>query len=419
MPEEKKLGIALDIGTTTLASALVELETGRVLDSASAANPQAEWGSDVVSRLKAVIDDPGALEKMRSVAAEALEGLIEGLGAASAAGVATVAAAGNSVMEHIFLGISPEPMARPPFKPAWKTSRTVQAEDVGLKCLGGAPVFVFPLVGGFVGGDAVAVMLSLGFGPGGAKGAENVLAIDLGTNSEIILSTPEGVFAAAAAAGPAFEGGNLASGMRAQRGAIRGVRTDGESLELDVIGGVAPRGVCGSGLVDAVAALLSAGVIEPSGRIRPRDEIPSNLSSRIKEGEGGNSVVLHRGAAGEVLLTQEDVRALQTAKAAIRAGVDFLLDRAGIGPEELDEVFLAGAFGSGIDKGSFSAIGVLDPGWLGKTSVAGNAALDGAALALLSEEAREKAETLADETRYVSLSGSARFEKEFIRNMDF
>lgn len=405
------LGAAFDVGTTTVVCALVDLETRSTLGAESVANPQFRWGRDVIARMEAAISSEGSLAELSAVIKDACRGLLVSLAGHKLPDVKAAVAAGNSVMEHLFLGLSPEPLSRVPYKPAFKGARTIEASEAGIGL--GCGLYVFPLIGGFVGGDAVAVALSLGM-PGGDK---PVLAIDIGTNSEILLSSGGVLYATSAAAGPAFEGGEVKSGMTAAPGAIQGVKIEDETVILDVIGKGAPKGICGSGLIEAVSALLEAGIIENTGRIKDRDEVANNLSSRIKTGPEGNSFTLYRGASGEVALTQDDIRALQTAKSATRAGVAMLLMKAGIGPEDVATVYIAGAFGSHLNEKSLRAIGLLDEAWTNVRTV-GDAALEGAILALEDERKRE-AEAIASQARYVSLSGSAHFEREFIKNMNF
>lgn len=411
--EKKKagLGAAFDVGTTTVVCALVDLETRSVLGAESLPNPQARWGRDVIARMEAAISREGALEELSVAIKDACRGLLLSLAGHRLEDVTMAVAAGNSVMEHLLLGISPEPLSRVPYKPAFKEARTVEAGEAGLGLSCG--LYVFPLIGGFVGGDAVAVALKLGM-PGGDK---PVLAIDIGTNSEILLSSGGVLYATSAAAGPAFEGGEVRFGMTAAPGAIQGVKIEDDTVILDVIGKVAPKGICGSGLIEAAASLLKAGIIENTGRIKDRDEVSNNLSSRIKTGPEGNTFTLYRGASGEVSITQDDIRALQTAKSATRAGITMLLMKAGIGPEDIAMVYIAGAFGSHLKEEGLRAIGLLDEAWTDIRTV-GDAALEGAILALDDERKRE-AEAIAGQARYVSLSGSAHFEKEFIKNMNF
>lgn len=413
-PLEKKtaerLGAAFDVGTTTVVCALVDLETSSVLATESVANPQAKWGRDVISRMEASIRAPESLGELSKAIRDACGRLLDSLSGDKKAEITRATAAGNSVMEHIFLGMSPSPLSRVPYKPAFRTAQTLQPEnDIGLGC----GLYLFPLIGGFVGGDAVAVALKLGM-PDGEK---PVLAIDIGTNSEILLSSNGTLFATSAAAGPAFEGGEIRFGMNASPGAIQGVMVEGDTLILDVIGNATPKGICGSGLIEAASTLIKAGIIEASGRIKDPDEISTNLSSRIKQGVDGNSFVLYRGAKGEITLTQDDVRALQTAKSATRAGISMLLMKAGITPVDISTVYIAGAFGSHLKEEGLRAIGLLDEAWTDIRTV-GDAALEGAVLAL-DDERRAEAEAIASRARYVSLSGSAHFEREFIKNMNF
>ncbi len=404
-------GAAIDLGTTTLAGSLVDLATGKEVASAAAPNPQYRWGRDVVSRIDAAVKDAHTLGSLSLAAQEAILALIQGLADEKKGLVKEITIAGNSAMEHIFLGISPEPLSKVPYRPAFKEAKTIPARDAGLDM--DASLYLFPLIGGFVGGDAVAVALSLGLSLG--KGTE--LVIDIGTNSEILLAHEGEIFATSAAAGPAFEGGEVAQGMVAAPGAIEGVTIEGDNVRLSVIGSAAPKGICGSGLIEAVHALIGAGVIDHSGRIADSDEIGTNLSSRIKPGPGGNSFVLYRGAKKEVSLSQSDVRALQTAKSATRAGINMLLDKAGLQPEAVEKVYVAGAFGSRLSEVSLKGIGLLHAAWEDVEYV-GDAALKGAQMALQDEQ-RLKAGEIAKKAKYVPLSGSAHFEREFIRNMDF
>lgn len=409
LEKKRGLGAAFDVGTTTVVCALVDLETGSVISTESRANPQSRWGRDVISRMEAAISAPEALNELSRAIRDECKGLLNGLAVDRQVDIRAVTAAGNSVMEHIFAGVSPEPLSKVPYRPAFKSSRMEPAEVLGLGC----GVYLFPLIGGFVGGDAVAVALKLGM----PDGDRPVLAIDIGTNSEILLSSNGTLFATSAAAGPAFEGGEIRHGMTASTGAIQGVRIEEDTVILDVIGKSAPKGLCGSGLIEAASALIGAGIIEQSGRIKEPDEVSTNLSSRIRPGKEGNSFVLYRAASGEISLTQDDIRALQTAKSATRAGISMLLMKAGIAPEDVETVYIAGAFGSHLREEGLRAIGLLDAAWTDIRTV-GDAALEGAILAL-DDERRAAAETIAAKARYVSLSGSAHFEREFIRHMNF
>lgn len=407
-------GVAFDIGTTTIVGALVDLKTGAVLGAKAVPNPQSRWGRDVISRINAVLEDPRLCAEMSRSVVGACSSIIDGL--RPEGGITEVTAAGNTVMTHLLLGVSPEPLSRVPYKPAFKEARTLSADDSGISAHG-ASLYTLPIIGGFVGGDTTAMIIALGLD----KAAGVTLALDIGTNSEIVLCAGGVVYATSAAAGPAFEGGQISAGMSAGQGAISSVAIDPDGpdgVRLEVIGSVAPVGICGSGLVDAVSGLLGAGVIDQTGMIRGRDEVAGNLSNRVK-GEGGiNSFVLYRGPKGEIILTQQDVRALQSAKAAIKAGIMMLLKKAGVGTSDVEKVYIAGAFGANMKKEGLAAIGVLEKGWLDRVESAGDAALNGAILAL-SDEGKREAEAAAEKAKYVSLSGSAHFEREFIKDMDF
>ncbi|MEK7313062.1 MAG: ASKHA domain-containing protein, partial [Deltaproteobacteria bacterium] len=407
-------GIAFDIGTTTIAAGLVDLKKRNTIAEASVPNPQTRFGNDVISRIEAVAKTPNALAEMRHAALTACNKLISGFGM-DAEKISKIAVAGNSVMEHILLGISPEPMGRIPFKTAFKEARVLKAKEAGFNASENASLYVFPLIGGFVGGDSVAAALFLKLDE--EKGV--TLAIDIGTNSEIMLSTRSGLLTTSAASGPAFEGGNISAGMTAMAGAIEDITIKGDDVTISSIGGVAPIGICGSGIVSVMAELLKSKVMDKTGRIKSKGEITTNLSCRIKEGSSGNSFILFKGAKGEITISQDDVRAFQVAKAAIRAGMEVLFERAEITPDKVEKVFLAGAFGSHIKKDSLETVGLFDREWNKKIEVSGDAALEGAKMALVSDESEKRAEKIASEAKYVPLSGSRLFETRFIENMNF
>lgn len=406
------IAVALDIGTTTIAGAAVDRE-GRVLAEASAPNPQSRWGLDVLTRLNAIAVDPPLLGEMRRAVLSECNSLIKSVSGGSL--VSEVSAAGNSVMEHLLLGVSPLTLLRPPYKPAFKEATRMNARQAGFDAADDAPLFVFPLIGGFVGGDAVAAALALGLSR--SKGV--CLAVDIGTNSEILVQVKGTIYAASAAAGPAFEAANISCGMTAQNGAIEEVGFSNDEVSLGVIGKTRPMGICGSGLVDAVSMLRTSGIVDPSGRIKGRAEVHTNISNRIIESDSENSFILYRSAASTIALTQQDIRSLQNAKAAIRAGIEVLLKRAGVAPTDVEKVYIAGAFGAHLKPKSLANIGLIDERWAEIAESAGDAALDGARVVLGSEERKEEAQDIARNAKYVSLSGSAHFEREFIRRLSF
>lgn len=411
IPGKAGYGVAFDVGTTTVVGALVDLSTGEVLATEASLNPQSKWGSDVIGRITAVNKEQGLLKEMNAAVVSVCNDIIA---AFKTDNIVSITAAGNSVMEHLLLGISPEPLSKVPYRPSFTKAATVDARSLGFNVPMGVPLYVFPLIGGFIGGDAVACALSVGL----HKTGKTAFIIDIGTNSEVVLAVNGALYAASAAAGPAFEGGGLRYGMRAAPGAIQGVAIDGDKFQIDVIGGVNATGICGSGLIDAVAVLLSAGVIDKTGRMKDRNEIETNLADRIRAEEDGNAFVLHRGAKGDVTLSQQDVRSLQVAKAAIKASISMIMKKAKITAADIEEVFLAGAFGSHIKKEGLVAIGVLESSWADNVSTVGDAALEGAIFAL-TDEMKVEAESLAERAKYIPLSGSRQFEGEFMAGMGF
>lgn len=429
------LGIAFDIGTTTIVGSILDIEGCKEMGTVSLPNPQARWGRDVLSRVQAVVEDPLMVRRLQAEAIKACNEIIHSL--VTTPSIEKVVAVGNSVMEHLFLGISPASMAKTPYRPSFKKSHNILASEIGLKTAPSGRLYLFPLIGGFIGGDTVGVILYTGIHR--ARGVS--LAIDIGTNSEIVLSSERGIYAASCAAGPAFEGGTIKHGMVATKGAIQGVKIEGDRVLFDVIGDVTPEGICGSGLIDVVSQLLRAGVIDPSGRIKGRDEVASNLANRIREsphpslspggrgderlsifhakGQGGNEFILYRDAKKEITLTQKDVRELQLAKGAIQAGIKVLMKKVGVRSEDIERVYIAGAFGSNIKKEAMADIGVIEREWLDRVTFVGDGALEGAKMVVCSEEKREEAEDIARRTKQIMLSGSAHFQREFLKGMGF
>ncbi len=408
----KTLGIAIDIGTTTLAAMLVNMDSGEALRGISMANPQIPLGLDVLERVNAIEKNKTLLHELSESLTAACASLVRKLAADTP--VKTVTVAGNSIMEHLFLGVSPLSMAKVPYKPVFKEGRTMRAAEAGLDTAGECELYLFPMVGGFVGGDAVAAALALGM----IEEKENTLLIDVGTNSEVILKAGGRLYSTSAAAGPAFEAAGISCGMTACDGAIRGLSLRDNTISLDIIGNVMPRGICGSGLLDAVSTLLKAGIIDSTGRILEAHEVSSSLSGRIKANTGGNQFILSRTAAKTISITQADIRALQVAKAAIRAGITTLIEKAGLSTEDIAKVHIAGAFGSNLTMRGLFDVGLMDRLWSDIVAFAGDAALQGAAMAL-KDDKRAEAEWLAENITYQPLSGSKVFEREFIRHMDF
>jgi len=423
-----RYGLAIDLGTTTVVATLLDLSTGTPAAVASMLNRQQPFGGDVISRISATMLDPQALERLTAAAQSSIATLAAEV--CAEAGVAPhhvyeVALAGNATMTALLLGIDPEPLGVAPFILSTSTPPEVLAADLGLPVHPGARVYVFPALGAYVGGDIVSGMLASGMD----RDRRLRLFIDVGTNCEIVLGDSSRLVATAAPAGPAFEGASIRCGMRAADGAIEVVKISDDDVQLQVIGDVEPAGLCGSGLVDAVAALVEAGLVDGSGRLMAasdaRERLPG-LADRLVEVAGERVFVLHwrgRGAPGDaaesVFLSQRDIRELQFAKAAIATGWRLLVEEAGVEVGDIQQVLLAGSFGSYLSPASAVRIGLVPKVPVLRIVSAGNVAGEGAKLALLSVREREGARRLLEEVRYVELSDRDDFNDLFVDQLAF
>ncbi len=418
-------GLALDVGTTTVVGAIVNLNTGAVAAVQSTLNGQAIFGADVISRISYAMLEPNGLAELQTRIVTTISGLIDQLLASSGVQrelVYEVVAVGNATMLHLLLGIDPEPIGVGPFIPAIEDSVTLPAAELGLKLHPEARLSTLPHLGAYVGADIVAGILATGLAR--SQDGRLRLYIDVGTNGEIVLgSTRHGNLATAAPAGPAFEGAQIACGMRASTGAIEGVVITAD-VELQIIGGdVRPLGLCGSGLVDAVAELIQCGLVDKSGRLLTPAQalgrgVPEALIARLVEIKGVRAFRLS-GLEDNIVLTQPDIRALQFAKAAIAAGASVLLARLGVTAADLHEVLLAGSFGSYINPASARLIGLVP--WLAVDRIiaVGNTAGEGAKMALLSFREREAAQRIPDFVEYLELSGRPEFTDIFTEALAF
>jgi uncharacterized 2Fe-2S/4Fe-4S cluster protein (DUF4445 family) len=331
-----------------------------------------------------------------------------------------VVVVGNTCMHHIVLGIDPSHVGLAPYAPVMRHAVTLPAHELFLKVAPEARVCLLPLVAGFVGADAVAVALATHLDEGDTLR----LAVDIGTNGEVLLGSAARLMACSAPAGPAFEGGQIRHGMRGARGAIDRVTVD-DDVHVHTIGETEPLGLCGSGLLDLVAGLLQAGVIDWTGliQVERRDALPPRLRERVVlRGEDRQVVVLRQGEAGtprEIVLTQDDVRQLQLAKGAIASGIAMLQRVAGAPDERIGELLLAGGFGNYLSVASAVRIGLIPDLGPGRVRYVGNAAALGAQLCLLSEPERARAETLARRFEHVSLAAHPDFEQVFVDCMNF
>lgn len=411
------LGAVCDIGTTTLVCYLLDLETGEQLGAVSGRNPQAPFGGDVISRITHAVEDEKAFLDMVSAVREGVSQLLCQLaqeGGVSLEDCEEVLLVGNTCMHHLFMGIRPITLGRLPFSPIERTTPPERAEDLGLPVSPSARVRFLPLIGGFVGADTVGVLAAVAALPDKPR-----IVLDLGTNGEIALVRGDRILACSTAAGPAFEGGNIAQGMVACPGAINAVDWEEDDLQPQVIGDIPPQGICGSGLIDAVALLLDQGVIAPTGRIQPPEKVGNpNLARRIRGDRRSRSIVLWEEEGGEVCLSQKDIRELQLAKGAMAAAMDILLEMEGLSWEDVEECVLAGAFGNYVRPISAMKIGLIPPSMDGKVLPIGNGAGEGAKRVLLGgRDAWERVCSLVNRTEHVFLEKHPAFQELYVEAM--
>nr|WP_320131469.1 ASKHA domain-containing protein [uncultured Holophaga sp.] len=418
------LGMAFDIGTTTVVGYLLDLRTGRELCHVSALNPQTRFGGDVISRT-AYSNQKNGLEELHLAVVETVNRLIETAASRVGKGPGDIYAlsfAGNTCMHHLFLGLSPRHIALVPYVPVVNEALVLDPAQNQLVINPAGRAFLFPNIAGYVGGDTVAVVLATEMD----RRDHMTLAIDIGTNGEMVLGTRQRLLACSTAAGPAFEGAQISSGMRGADGAIDHVRF-GESLEYSVIGEVRPKGICGSGLIDLVAGLLELGIINKPGKILPPERIDNPAAApflaRLVTHENMPAFLLVPGEETShgrpILLTQGDVRALQAAKGAIAAGVKILCGKQGITLDEVKEVVLAGAFGNYMDPHNACLIGLIPMELDGRITMVGNAAGAGAKMALLSRSEFARTAEIARVVDYIELGAQKDFNTVFAYNTRF
>jgi uncharacterized 2Fe-2S/4Fe-4S cluster protein (DUF4445 family) len=420
-----KFGLAIDIGTTSVVTSLMELESGEQLASVSSLNPQAVFGADLMSRIAFAQFDAGNLRKLQMRIIGLLNQHIEqivGDSGVLAKWIYKVVIAGNTCMHHLLLGIDPSHVGLAPYAPVMRHPLTLAARELFLKVNPEARVCLLPIVAGFVGADAVAVALATRID----ETPELRIVVDIGTNGEVLLGSRERLWGCSAPAGPALEGAQIRHGMRAALGAIDRVSLDGGDLRLHTIGEAPVQGICGSGIIDTIAALLEARVIDWTGLIDVdgRDRLPPALRERVVMRGEERLVVLARpgeaGAAREIVLTQDDVRQVQLCKGAIAAGIVMLQHVAAVRADDVSELMLAGGFGNYLNIRSALRIGII-PSSLPEHKIryVGNAAALGAQLALMSEAERRRAEVIARGIEHVSLAAHPDFQDIFVECMNF
>ena len=432
------LGLAIDIGTTTIAGYLCDLETGRVVDTLSAMNPQVKYGEDVVSRISYHMGNPDGLSRMSGDLITTLNTMISQAGTntsedtaeAEAADIpispqdiVDVAICSNTAMHHILLQFDPEPLGSIPFTPSVHHSLNLKCRDLGINVHPGANLFVLPTIAGYVGGDTVGVMLA----ETPQDSAQTQLIIDIGTNGELVLGNRDKLICSSCATGPALEGAQIEFGMRAAPGAIERVKIDPQSRDVDykVIGRKAwrkysapeemnARGICGSGILDAVGELLLAGIVSKSGAFSKDAETSDRF--RVNSDTGIKEFVLAREnetcIGRDIVITQKDIRQIQMAKASIYTGCKLMMRRMDI--DRVDTIKIAGAFGTHIDTRLAREIGMIPDCTQDSVSSVGNAAGDGCRIALLNREKREEADQLCRAVEYIELTLEDNFQGELV-----
>jgi uncharacterized 2Fe-2S/4Fe-4S cluster protein (DUF4445 family) len=418
-----RFGLAIDVGTTTVVTTLIELGSGEQLASISSINPQSVFGGDLMSRIAFAQFNPGNLRKLHTRIIGLLNQHIAEVCRASGVlpkWIYKVVVVGNTCMHHVLLGIDPSYVGLAPYAPVMRHAVTLPARDLFLKIAPEARVCLLPIVAGFVGADAVAVTLATRM----ADTDEIRVAVDIGTNGEVILGSRAHLWACSAPAGPALEGAQIRHGMRGASGAIDRVTID-DTIHVHTIGEAPALGICGSGLIDLIAGLLDAGVIDSTGLIRsdePGRFAPALRDRVVVRGEERLVIVLRAGEAGarqEIVLTQDDVRQVQLAKGAIASGIALLQKVSRVPDAQLSELMLAGGFGNYLSIPSAIRIGLIPPLPLERIRYVGNAASLGAQACLLSEAARSRADTIADAIEHVSLAAHPDFEDVFVTAMNF
>ncbi len=402
-------GVAVDVGTTTVVCQLVDLTTGKTVQSESILNPQIPYGEDIVTRLSLSRKSPSDEQTLHKVLVEGISSMIQNCcrrQGIDPEDVLEVSVVGNTVMHHMAMGLPSSFLGESPFSPVMKRGIDLTARDVGLALHPDTNIHALPTLAGYVGADACAVILASRI----YEEKETSMAIDIGTNGEIVLGSEAGLTTCSCAAGPALEGAHITFGMRASEGAIEKVRIDGERVVYETIGGGPPVGICGSGVIDAVAQMLLAGIIGREGRLRPHP--------RVRTRNGVKEFVLvegkHTGMGRDIVVTQKDIREVQLAKAAIYTGASSLMDHTGNRPEDIQTVYVAGAFGNYIDFRSAKTIGLIPDIPIERLRFIGNAAITGAKLSLISRSSRQLAEHVAQKVRYVELTCTPGFNQRYM-----
>ena len=410
-PDSPLLGLAVDLGTTTVAGYLVDMTTGKTLTSKGVMNPQIGYGEDVISRIDFAVRKSSDARKLQKLVVNRLNDLAKELCSevkVDTKSIVEVVIVGNTAMHHLLLNLPVRQLVLTPFTAAVSMALDIKACELGIKIAAGAHVHFPPVVTGFVGADHIAMLQAIDNRDDGKV----IIALDIGTNTEISLVKGDKITSTSCASGPAFEGGHIKQGMRAAKGAIERIRIEDHKVIYQTIGEAPPIGICGSGVLDALAQMYLAGVIDESGRFAV--EYPG-----IRREDGKTEFVLaeredNDGEKTAIVMNQKDVRELQLAKAAIRSGIQLLLERNNFKDEDIDMVIVAGAFGTYIDLESSMNVGLLPTLPVERFKQVGNAAGIGAKMNLISLSSRKEAHDIVSRTTYIELAGTMEFKRAFV-----
>ncbi|MBR6224548.1 MAG: DUF4445 domain-containing protein, partial [Firmicutes bacterium] len=418
------LGVSVDIGTTTVVVMLWDLETGEMRDIDAFTNPQGTWGADVISRIQYTIENEKGLEVLHKSVIKAINKAVEGFIEGSAyeyQDIKKYVVVGNTTMSHLFLGIDPRSLAVSPFKPQFEGPVTKKVKDLDLLGNDEAELRLVPNIAGHVGSDITAGLIATDI----LDKDKGHLFIDIGTNGEIVFSGNGKIATCSTAAGPAFEGSSIAQGMRAASGAIERVDLSDEGVSIKVIGDCKPIGICGSGIIDAIGEMVRTGVVDKTGKLLAPERLEKKgvapkIIENVGKNEDGYYLTLYKDPEGEdIRITQKDVREIQLAKAAIKAGEETLMNAVGIGIDGLEKVSIAGAFGSYIRKESAVNCGLIPDIDHEKIFSIGNSAGIGASMALLSEAAYQETVHAAETIEHIELATRSDFQEKYMMAMRF
>ncbi|MFB3906314.1 MAG: ASKHA domain-containing protein [Acidobacteriota bacterium] len=411
-------GLVVDIGTTTVVAKLIDLRTGEVRAVSSALNAQEAYGADVITRTKYLIEHPGGLDLLHRLITKQINHLTEDLcdkAGARPSEIYKAVLVGNTIMQHLAVGVDPRHLAAAPYTPAFQGPASFRAGEIGLSISDEASVYFLPNLACFVGSDITAVLTTLHM----ETSNEPQLVIDIGTNGEMVLGSKDGLYCCSSPAGPAWEGAAISWGMRAAHGAIERIDLSGSEFAFRTIGNLPPLGICGSGLMDLLALLVRTRLVDSTGRLLEAEEVAAGpglrLADRIQPNQGrGPSFRIAEASEGKwIELTQRDVRELQLAKSAIASAINILLKERRLNARDLSRVYIAGAFGNHIRGQDAVDIGLLPGIPIERIHFIGNAAVAGAEAVIRSKQARAKAEALARMIEYVELAGRQDFQDEF------